>query len=291
MSEPFLKNRAIIDLYLKPVTPLHIGAQSELFVKTIIRIKVNGKYTFIIPSESIKGSLRSLAAIIAKSMSFSTNEIMRIVQSHEKDKHNYKQHEENIDKTLENIFTKEQISELSEGDKHEYYASLKCPICNLFGGKGTSAKLKFFDAYPLIDEKIIALSYKTYTSTSIDRDLGIAREGALHTIEFVEPSENIRFKLKIILNNIEQASDTAKLLARLLQYILEEGIVIGGLKSKGFGLLKIDEEKSNIKLIKLTTEPKTPEEIKTNILKIILKEGVEKYTLKEFIDWLKLKEK
>ncbi|MGC9069165.1 MAG: RAMP superfamily CRISPR-associated protein [Thermoprotei archaeon] len=290
MFEPFLKNRVIIDLYLKPVTPLHIGAQSELFIKTIIRVKVNNKYTFIIPSESIKGSLRNLATIIARNMNFSSNEIMSIVQNHKKDKHeNYKPQNKNINEILENIFTKEQIAELSEKDKNEYYASLKCPICNLFGSRNISAKLKFFDAHPIMDEKIVTLSYKTFTSTSIDRDSGIAKEGALHTTEFIEPSEKIRFKLKIILNNIEQGSDTANLLANLLQYILEEGIIIGGLKSKGFGLLKIDEEKSSAELLNLTTEPKTTEEIKNNILKLAQKEGIEKYALRGFIKWLKTK--
>ncbi|MEX2702807.1 MAG: RAMP superfamily CRISPR-associated protein [Candidatus Baldrarchaeota archaeon] len=297
MFKVFLENRFLIDLYLKPVDPLHIGAGGELFTRSILKMKVNKYYIPILPAESLKGVLRKLAMKIAKSMVFSSPDINEIVKCHRKDEHIRKDKEhcegltrkykKNAIETMREIFSDKQIEELTERALLEYYFSLICPVCNLFGGKSVAAKLKFFDAYPLLNDKIVELKTKTYTSTSIDRQTGIAKEGRLYTIEFIEPLDNIRFKLRIIAENLEQGSDNSKLLANIFQYLLHEGIKVGGLKSKGFGTLKIDEEKTNIKSIHLKT-PQSQEDLKRNILKLSMKEEyTEKHTLRGFIEWLK----
>lgn len=279
-----------MDIYLKLETPLHVGAESELTRKPIVRLKVNGKYLPVIPAESIKGSLRNLAGKLAKTMEFSNPIVNDAVKYHDKDKHegeNIRKYSSEAEAQIKEIFSEEQIEELSLDDKLEYYFSLNCPICRLFGGRGVSAKINFFDAYPLVNEERKTPKIAAYTSTSIDRNLGVALEGRLYSIEFIEPSKLLRFNLKAIAENIEPGSNESMVLARLIDCILLDGFTLGGVKSKGFGLMRIDEKNSKIKIANLILPPRSLDEIKDNVLKILMKnEKCIEYDLREFTKWL-----
>ncbi|MEM4329007.1 MAG: hypothetical protein QXI50_05030, partial [Candidatus Caldarchaeum sp.] len=60
-----LYDRAVIEVFLKPSeersSPIHVGSGRTELVKPIIRFPVNGRFTTIIPSDSIKGILRAEA--------------------------------------------------------------------------------------------------------------------------------------------------------------------------------------------------------------------------------------
>ena len=88
MLHAFLESRAIMSLYLKPETFIHPGAGQDGIVSITTRFTVDGTRTPIIPAESLKGALRSLASILAKHIDFGDPLVNEIVKTlHSKDRH------------------------------------------------------------------------------------------------------------------------------------------------------------------------------------------------------------
>ena len=282
-----LIQRYILDLKLVAKSRIHVGSIQEGTLKRIVWLNVNGKLLPAIPAESFKGALRKLAAKIAKSINFENQEIEEIVAYHTEDKHSRKEIEKliypeflekvNIEDTLKNIYNEEQLKELSQDTKKELYLSLKCPICRLFGSRGVSGKMLFGDLL-LIDEP----KTNIYTSTSIERKNKVVAPERLFSIESLE--SNLRFRCKIIIDNVERISPEAMLLARTLKYLLKmEEFNIGGAKSRGYGRLTID--KDSIVYIQTFKTPIDDKEILENI-SILLAKKIETKNLNEFIEWL-----
>lgn len=274
-----LLNRAILELYFVTKTPVHVGSGQEGTLSLIVRFPVNGRLIPIIPSNSLKGTLRSLATKVSKSINFN-QDTKKILELHKKDTHipkfgdvneknSFISSYENKSKDFlknNNILNDRQINELSKEDVIDLYLSLNCPICTLFGSKSLSGKINIFDATPLQLSTII-----TYTSASISRKTLTVEEGALYTVEAVGPGTV--FEVKVITDNVLPGSNEAKVLASLLNYIKEKGIVVGGMKSKGYGVLELNQEKSRAKLLKLNPFPKNSEEELSNINALLLKDG------------------
>ncbi|MCD6464878.1 hypothetical protein J7L27_00720 [Candidatus Bathyarchaeota archaeon] len=274
-----LISRDVLELILKPVTAVSVGGKSAGFIREVAKINIVGGLGSdvpFIPSESIKGTLRSMAVMLANTIieseylnhhmpDYSVKEIERLKEA---------------DETLMDLgFTEDQISELSEEERIDLYFALKCPVCRLFGWKGLTGKLLISDGLP---NKRPRLRY--FTSTAIDRKIGVASKEKLFTVESVEWDPELKFSVKIIVDNMDR--EEARLFSALLKIILKTGLRIGGLKSRGYGLLKIDEE-SNVKRIKFILKPKTEEDILSNVKALLLKEGYfEKLTIKEYIEAL-----
>lgn len=144
-----LKNRALINIYLKPLSPLHTGCGDEGdALKRILRFTVNGKLVPLIPAESIKGVMRAEASRLAKSLSFNEKNVTEVVACHKKDKHTEDEENRRIlekyaaegTRLLTQFFNKEQVAQIEMEEKIglknlllEIYASYYCPICRLFG--------------------------------------------------------------------------------------------------------------------------------------------------------------
>jgi CRISPR/Cas system CSM-associated protein Csm3 (group 7 of RAMP superfamily) len=70
-----------------------------------------------------------------------------------------------------------------------------------------------------------------------------------------------------------------------LQYISIVGLPIGGSKSRGYGLLKLDKEQSVVEILEFIENPKEENEIKNNIKVLLRKEkaikkiGIDEYML------------
>lgn len=301
-----LENRTLMELYLKPLTPIHVGAGGVgEITKNILHFTVGNSLLPIIPAESIKGVLRTEASRIAKRMSFTQQRANEAVKLHSKAEHQFGKEEK--DARLKEaadfianlgVFESEQIEELkeAEGAILELYASYHCPICRLFGSKYFAAKLLFTDAIPTAakSQQPTAADYlrlNTYTSTAINRKTRTVDETKLFRTQYIEPNSNLRFCLKIIADNI-LTGDEAKLLANILEYITTKvggqavGIHIGGSKSRGFGLLEVDEESSAVKVVRFFTSPSKEEKLR-NINRLIFKEGsYEIYRIPDFIKLL-----
>jgi len=286
-----LLSRAILELYFTAKTPVHVGSWQEGTLNLIARFPVNGSLTPIIPSESLKGTLRYLASTISKSMNFN-QDTKKAVELHRKDTHipedsqyrsslinNYKDKSRNF---LENegILNKKQLEELSDKDVVDLYFSLNCPICSLFGSKSLAGKINVLDMTPVQDASIV-----TYTSASILRKALTVKEGSLYTVEAVSP--NAIFRTKIIVDNVLNKSDEARVLANALLYIKEKGLVVGGLKSRGYGLLELDANHSGVKVLKFNSNPKSSEDVVSNISALLLKEEYYEYlTIDKYLEAL-----
>ena len=283
-----------MELYFTPVTPIHLGGGQEGILKQVVRVPVKGSLTPIIPAESVKGVLRLISSRIAKSMTFN-DKIKKIVSLHNKDKHLPEDSSERMKlinelyekarKILLQIYgSKDFEEELSKDDIVELYLSLLCPICKLYGARSISSKLLIYDLIPLKPPKT-----STYTSTSIDRKTGIVSEKKLYSVEFIVPEEeNQYYYLKMLINNVEKGSHEAKVFASTINYIIQRGLIVGGLKTRGFGILKLDTEKSKVRILKLNPNPRTDDDIKSNIKALLLKEGhYKQVSLEKYVQAIK----
>jgi CRISPR/Cas system CSM-associated protein Csm3 (group 7 of RAMP superfamily) len=285
-----IKNRAILNLVFDIEEPLHMGERLEGTLKKIVKININGKPIPFVPAESIKGVFRNIATMIAKRIFINENdqELKDAIEWHEKDTHikeGAKKYSEEAKNWLEKsgIFYVDKIEELSENDIINLYLSQKCPICKLFGSRNIASKLIFSDGRFKIEE----IPISTYTSTSIDRKKGIVKEKYLFSIEYLSPSKENNFSFKIIADNIIPKGKEAKLLSQTLQYISITGLPIGGSKSRGYGLLKLDKEQSVVEILEFIENPKEENEIKNNI-KVLLKkeEAIKKIGIDEYMLYL-----
>ena len=101
----------------------------------------------------------------------------------------------------------------------------------------------------------------------------------------MSPSDDYMVGLEIIVDNVERGGYEAFILANLLKYISVSGINIGGSRSRGYGLLHIDHGEAIA--LKLNTEPRTDEDILSNIRALNPEDGYyDKYSLDEFIEYL-----
>jgi len=286
-----LVSRYIIDLSLKPEAPIHIGSGEELIIKSIVMMKIDERYIPIIPAESIKGVIRAIATRIAKNMKFNTKaygifDVDEIVKSHRKDGHPefVKKFENITNDDLKklllklNLFDEEYINrlinELGVSEIMELATSLSCPICLLFGAKHFAGKSLLSDAIPMNQNgEITRPKIETKTEIAIQRNTQTVKKGRLYIIQYIVPSKNIHFKAKMIIDNVVNGTPEAKLLLKLLKYINAKGLFIGGMKSKGYGKMKVD-----IKITKLNfKKPKNKNDTETilgNIKALLLKENI-----------------
>jgi len=290
-----IKHMYILDLVYIPEEPIHIGAYQEGITKKYLLFKVQNEDVPIIPSESFKGVLRHLATRIAKKIFENSPEVGKIVECHKKDLHIKgcdKQFDDEIVDAYNffssnKIFPRDKLSRMIEEDAEsllEIYLSLKCPICYLFGSKKLASKLIFTD---FIFEPTPSLHL--YTATSIDRRNRRVAEDKLYQLEYVPPSNKNRIRGRIIVDNVEPGSPPALLLASILQYIASEGLLVGGSKSRGYGLIRLTNE-SKAYVLDINFSPKNLDDIISNVKAILLKEEkIKKLDIKDFIEYLKPK--
>ena len=264
----YLRSRAILDLYFIPEEPISVGMYNEGNIKKVTSYTINGKRINFIPSESIKGSMRSLARRLLKSM----NTEFKCDKGKHHDGEDINANDINEYKNkLKGIFDEEQLNELSNNQLREFYTALfECPICRLFGSSMLASKLVFSDI--TTDDEVFS-----YTSTAIDRKNRIVREGSLYSIEYIKPD---RLYLRIIADNITKPEN--KIFATLLEFIHKMGIEIGGSKSKGYGLLRLDES-SRVRVLNLIPKPISEEDKIKNINALLLRENYKELTIGDYI--------
>ena len=285
-----VSERFIIELSLKldRSSPLLIGAGSEGTRKLLLMFHVNGKSLPIIPAESLKGVLRSLAYSLSKQI-FPDNFALKY---HVKDRHvkreGLKEDErreiENLylgkaREYLKNIMPRDVLEAMALEDKLQlldYYFALNCPVCKLFGTQGMAGKLTFSDGIPSIPPKLF-----TYMATSINRKTKTVEGERLFSLTAVGPDDDLRYRVKVIADNVHKGSEEAKLLSALLRWILKLGLQIGGLKSYGYGKLSIDEHGTTVKLFKFSEDPLN------NVRALLLEDGYfQAMNIDELARWL-----
>jgi CRISPR/Cas system CSM-associated protein Csm3 (group 7 of RAMP superfamily) len=271
-----------------------VGAGSEGVNKMLLKFVVNGKMLPIIPAESLKGVLRSLASSLSKQVlpdnwalkyhvkdrhvkreGIEENERIKIIESY------LGEAEEALKEVLPNRFIEEMIEE-DRLQLIEYYFALNCPVCKLFGAQGMSGKLTFSDGIPNISPEFL-----TYTSTSINRKTRIVEEDRLYNVTAVKPDNNLRYRVRIIGDNIHKGSEEAKLLSAILQWILKFGLQVGGLKSYGYGRLSIVNDESTVKLPRFVEVIESENDLLNNVRALLLKDDYfQAMSIDEFTRWL-----
>lgn len=269
-----LINRSIIYLHFTTEEPISLGMYNEGNIRKIASyIDKEGRQIFLIPSESIKGVMRSIASKIFRDM-----EGGFICE-----KGNHPDNEANklsigiVKKELSCILHEDLINELTEDTIKQFYISLNnCCVCRLFGSNMLASKLVFDDAY-FTNTQVLK-----YASTSIDRKSRIAKENMLFTVESIKPD---RVCLKIIADNITKPEN--RLLSLLLDFISKRGLVLGGLKSRGYGSLSLDRDRTNAKVVEFKINNISEDNKIENINALLLNDNYYKeFGIEEYIKWL-----
>lgn len=212
-----LYNEAIIRLDMETVSPLFIKAAEDSSLdptaadNTYLAFYKDGELVPVIPGTSIKGVLRSSAEELIKSQGLEPCNIL-----------------DNKQNCAGILRREQQRLEKKYSAKEKYDKS--CPICKLFGSNVMKSRIYFYDAFPEGEYRI-----GKRTSVAIDRITGASKGGALFDFEYVEYA---RFKSEIKLKNF--FAWQLKLIYKLFERINNGLITFGGLTSKGFGKIKID---------------------------------------------------
>ncbi|NLK98544.1 MAG: CRISPR-associated RAMP protein [Epulopiscium sp.] len=112
-----------------------------------------------------------------------------------------------------------------------------CPACKLFGSTALKSRILFGDAYPEGDYTI-----GTRQTVAIDRITGSSKKGALFDLEYVEDA---LFKGEIEIQNFFQWH--IKVLTELFEQVNEGFVIFGGVTSKGFGRMKLEDFQIRLK--------------------------------------------
>jgi len=224
MLEPIydIRSRLYLELVFVNEGPLHIGGERVEGDPTlpIFQVIVNDRYEPIIPRTSLKGVLRKYAELLMKSIDFPDRE--EIIKDHESD------HES---KTV----SPEEINELA----------LRCPVCNLFGSKFHRARVKITDAIPIND-------YIIFVKPGIKMNKKTRTTDEKHLFQVYSLSPGVKFRTILIYDNplhlYHNARDLYKVPLKIIISTLEiwmnHGILIGGHKTRGYGMTKLLENES-----------------------------------------------
>jgi len=219
-----LYNEAVISFEMKTVSPLFInsGDSDQLDPaaadNTFLVMYRNGELVPVIPGSSLKGVFRSsIEQLLPGSCDIFENPCARRIRQKEREQ-GRKQQEEGF-----------------ELGKERYRES--CPACKMFGSTMIKSRISFMDAYPKGDYRI-----GHRASAAIDRITGATRRNALFEFEYVEDA---LFKCEIRFRNFFRWHIKAVL--EVFNRINQGFVTFGGLTSKGFGQMKIQNVSLKVK--------------------------------------------
>jgi len=120
-----------------------------------------------------------------------------------------------------------------------------CIVCRVFGTHALASHIIINDC-DLISNNENVIS--TRTRVAIDRFRNAARSGALFDYEYVIQGCSWNFKVTLFnIDIIDGKRDVDILMRRTFEHLSTYGLVIGGMKSVGHGLLVLDSENTHIK--------------------------------------------
>lgn len=211
-----------IKFVCKTLSPLRIGTSKNKSIFSpidlqVLRINIDGKEVPYIPGSSLKGIFRSTTESIVSSNNLNTCFGGRC--SEDIDQEGRKR-----DKRLQDAIKTGNIDEIIN-ILNEY-----CLVCKLFGSNTYASHIRFNDAYPN------NYSIGVKTGVAINRRSGAVKQRALYTVEFVNP--NSEFEGEIVLFNTPNYA--IGLVAKIIDYINNGFVKLGGFKTRGFGRVKMD---------------------------------------------------
>jgi len=259
-----LKTITDIEGVLVNETPIHIGKGAGGLGEVDLPVEKDINNRPYIPGSSIKGSLRFLSEILAKTgnykvcdplnpknlCSIATKAMKKIIDLSTKGI--------SLDRIKDDVvelFKQEDYPSIAEDIKGRAFTDINslinyildnygpCIICRIFGNTELASHIIFFDSYPVKDITPI-----NRTRVAIDRFRAASRAGALFTYEYIPRGCEWHFKVRIInIDLIEDSTPEVKLLRAVIKYLCQHGFQIGGMKTIGLGFLKLNPEKTSVK--------------------------------------------
>ena len=215
-----LKNRYLIVGKLTPDGGLLVGS-GRTGGETDATFMKDG-VGYVIPGSSLRGAMRSL--------------VERIVQTVRPECGCVLFEEGDDSKCLTAAKPKEQTAfeKKTWGTEKERWDELSarlCDICKLFGSPFLASKLKVADSRPLA-----VTTAQIRHGVGINRDTETAEDKIKFNFEVVEKGSQFGFRLEL-----ENAGDTdLALIGILLREMTDRGIYLGGKKSRGLGLVRLE---------------------------------------------------
>jgi len=229
-----LNYRRIVKFTIEPEEFVHVGYTRglELGEVDLPIIKVNGKP--IIPGSSLKGAIR--------------NEFTRVLSSLPSEKlmemFGYpKLITDNIQEILKNSDSKDIVNKIIESIKNPQGATIGL-LDLLFGSEIFASPTIFTDAFP-IEEKEEYSTIRYHVRIDINKDA--AMRGALVIMEALNP--DVKFEFRIIYNSLDygvKQSPVDKTFDYLVKFLDGREMLIGGWKSRGYGLVKIVKKEDKV---------------------------------------------
>jgi len=235
-SSIFLRE-ALIQGYITNVEPLRIGVGREaplesLVGSVVLKINYKGKTIPVIPGSSLKGTFRSTATAILRSLQLKACSGLSKETCMDAGIPNHP-YQRNLGEAIESLL---RIGKTSEA--MELFYKNACLLCKIFGAPSYSSKIIFSDAYPLGESgDVLPFSLNTRTGIAIDRKTGAVFKRALYTVEFIEPGAKFRFST----TSRNLPNYALGLVSTIIRMMDSGEIKIGGLKTRGFGAVKIDK--------------------------------------------------
>jgi len=242
-SSSILLREALIQGYITNVEPLRIGAGKEAPLESLVdlavlRISYGGRTIPVIPGSSLKGTFRSTATAILRSLQLKACSGLSketcmdaAIPGHP--------YERSLREEIESLLKMNKASEAME----LFYRNA-CLICKIFGAPSYSSKIIFSDAYPLDENgEILPFSFNTRTGIAIDRKSGAVFKGALYTVEFIEPGAKFRF----LITSRNLPNYALGLVGMIIRMMNSGEVKIGGFKTRGFGAVRIDKLSLRVK--------------------------------------------
>ncbi|RLI11229.1 hypothetical protein DRO33_04415 [Candidatus Bathyarchaeota archaeon] len=136
---------------------------------------------------------------------------------------------------------------LTDEERRKFRSSLEplisplCPICRLWGGPALKAKV-------ILEDTLLKCPTQLRSHVAINRAAGVREEERLYSAEYCLPGE---LELEAVVENVLPGTTEALILAGTLEWLAGPGIELGGFKSRGSGLLRLQEENSEVLLTRL----------------------------------------
>jgi CRISPR-associated RAMP protein (TIGR02581 family) len=242
-SSSILLRETLIQGYITNIEPLRIGVGKEAPLESLVdlavlRINYRGRTIPVIPGSSLKGTFRSTATAILRSLQLKACSGLskETCMDAEIPDHPYQR------SLGEAIESRLRIGKTSEA--MELFYKNACLLCKIFGAPSYSSKITFSDAYPLgEDGEVLPFSFNTRTGIAIDRNSGAVLRGALYTVEFIEPGAKFRF----LMTSRNLPNYALGLVSTIIRMMNSGEVKIGGFKTRGFGAVKIDKLSFKVK--------------------------------------------
>ena len=263
-----LKTKLVGELLFEADSPVHVGSGLPGARRQLITLPDG---SVLIPSSTWKGSLRSIAEKLVRSMELNGLEKLAVSCYREKsggieyevgpnvvaefskalrgEENALKLGKQQVESALADLgYENKEVREALKNEKRlkrlaSDIIALYCPIGRLVGNNKVAGKLRLFDTM------LRATEIHVRPGVGIDRATGRAKEDILYFVESLPRGTLI--PLRMIVDNVAQCEADSILLGGVLDWIRRLGLPIGARRSSGMGQLRLIVEKSKLYLIEL----------------------------------------